>query len=124
MTLQSNSSRSERALHELEDTCGTFSRWRRFSICHSIFQCVPRPRPAAADRLGHHQYASERSPGMARRAGRGDRRLQVDAVVADRARWEPVVAAVERSLGRPCPCPPRVRPTEDASRLEVLAQRW
>jgi hypothetical protein len=47
----------------------------------------------------------------------------VDAVVEDRACRKSAVIAVRRSLGRPYPCPPRVRPANSASRLKVLAQR-
>jgi hypothetical protein len=66
--------------------------------------------PRACNAADRHNATACR-PGQARRADRGDRRVQVDAEVADRVRRRPV-EAVERSLGRPCPCPPRVRPAQ------------
>jgi hypothetical protein len=49
--------------------------------------------------------------------------MQLDAVVLDGG-WRALnCKLVERSLGRACPFPPRVRPAQTASRDVVLAQR-
>ena len=67
--------------------------------------------------------APSRWPGQPMRAESVEWRMRLDAVILDRARRKPKCKLVERSLGRPYPCPPCVRPAKTASRDVVLAQR-
>lgn len=77
-----------------------------------------RPR-----RIRAQNDAPLRWPRQPLRTGRSEWRMQLDAVILDRARRDPKCNLVERSLGRAHPCPPRVRPAKTASRDVVLPQR-
>ena len=74
-------------------------------------------------RIRAQNDAPSRWPGQPLHAERIERRVRLDAVILNRARGEPDCRLVERSLRRPCSCPPCVQPAKNASRDVVLAQR-